>query len=179
VPEPLAYRNSHGAKKVGEATALQAASESSDVGGLKAHSDRQIKSSQHDLRDGCFFNSARRSSWRSQIDLRRPMLQNSKYSVWFRTSKGDGYGIVSLMDGEVSGGDDISSYIGTYTQEGDSFSAAIAVRRHTQGPASVFGVDNVDLTLSGKSTPTMASCTGTAKQAPSTTLQATLIRIAD
>jgi hypothetical protein len=108
-----------------------------------------------------------------------PMLQNSKYSVWFRTSKGDGYGIVSLMDGKVSGGDNISSYTGTYVQDGDKFAATVAVRRHTQGPASVFGVDNVDLTLSGKSTPTMASCIGTAKQAPSTTLQATLIRIAD
>ena len=107
------------------------------------------------------------------------MLQNSKYSVWFRTPQGEGYGIVSLMDGEVRGGDSISSYIGTYTQEGDNFSAAIAVRRHTQGPPSVFGIDNVDLTLSGKSTLTTASCTGTAKQAPSTTLQATLIRIAD
>jgi hypothetical protein len=107
------------------------------------------------------------------------MLQNSKYSVWFRTPQGDGYGVVSLMDGEVRGGDSISSYIGTYTQEGDNFSATIAVRRHTQGPPSVFGIDNVDLTVSGKSTPTMASCVGTAKQAPSTTLQATLIRIAD
>jgi hypothetical protein len=107
------------------------------------------------------------------------MLQNSKYSVWFRTPQGEGYGIVSLMDGKVSGGDSISSYTGTYVQDGDKFAATVAVRRHTQGPASVFGVDNVDLTLSGKSTPTMASCIGTAKQAPSTTLQATLIRIAD
>ena len=107
------------------------------------------------------------------------MLQNSKYSVWFRTPQGEGYGIVSLMDGEVRGGDSISSYIGTYTQEGDNFSATLAVRRHTQGPPSVFGIDNVDITLSGKSTLTTASCIGTAKQAPSTTLQATLIRIVD
>jgi hypothetical protein len=107
------------------------------------------------------------------------MLQNSKYSVWFRTPQGDGYGIVSLMDGKVSGGDNISSYAGTYVEDGDKFAATIAVRRHTQGPPSVFGIDNVDLTLSGKSTLTTASCFGTAKQAPSTTLQATLIRIAD
>ena len=101
------------------------------------------------------------------------MLQNSKYSVWFRTSQGEGYGIVSLMDGNMSGGDNISSYTGTYVQQGDKFTAAISVKRHTQGSPSVFGVDNVDITLSGKSTPTTASCFGTAKQAPGITLQAT------
>ena len=83
------------------------------------------------------------------------------------------------MDGDVRGSDTISCCTGTYVQDGDKFAATVAVRRHTQGPASVFGVDNVDLTLSGKSTPTMASCIGTADQVPSTTLQATLIRIAD
>src|SRR2546430_11781717 len=49
-------------------------------------------------------------------------------------------------------------------QDGDKFAATIAVRRHTQGPPSVFGIDNVDITLSGKSTPTTASCIGTANQ---------------
>jgi hypothetical protein len=107
------------------------------------------------------------------------MLQNAKYSVWFRTPQGEGYGIVSLMDGNVSGGDNISEYTGTYVQDGDKFAATIAVRRHTQGQPSVFGIDSVDITLTGKSTPTTASCFGTANQTPGTTLQATLIRIAD
>jgi hypothetical protein len=60
------------------------------------------------------------------------MLQNSKYSVWFRTPKGEGHGIISLMDGNLSGGDNISSYTGTYVQDGDEFTATIAVERHTQ-----------------------------------------------
>jgi hypothetical protein len=107
------------------------------------------------------------------------MLQNARYSVWFRTPKGEGYGIVSLMDGGVSGGDNISHYAGTYVKDGDKFTATIAVRRHTQGPPSVFGIDDVDITLSGKSTPTTASCFGTAAQAPDTIFQATLIRIVD
>jgi hypothetical protein len=107
------------------------------------------------------------------------MLQNSNYSVWFRTPQGEGYGIVSLMDGKVSGGDNISHYAGTYVEDGDKFTATIAVKRHTQGQPSVFGVDNVDITLSGKSTLTTASCIGTADQVPNITLQATLIRIAD
>ena len=46
---------------------------------------------------------------------------------------------------------------GTYVQDGDKFAATVAVRRHTQGPPSVFGIDNVDITLSGKSTLTTAS----------------------
>ena len=83
------------------------------------------------------------------------------------------------MDGDVSGGDNISHYTGTYVQDGDKFTATIAVKRHTQGPPSVFGVDNVDITLSGKSTPTTASCIGAAIQASGTSLQATLVRIVD
>jgi hypothetical protein len=70
------------------------------------------------------------------------MLQNAKYSVWFRTPQGEGYGIVSLMDGNVSGGDNVSTYTGAYVQDGDEFSATTAVRRHTQGQPSVFGIDN-------------------------------------
>ena len=42
------------------------------------------------------------------------MLQNAQYSVWFRTPAGEGHGIVSLMDGDVSGADNISYYTGTY-----------------------------------------------------------------
>jgi hypothetical protein len=37
------------------------------------------------------------------------------------------------MNGDVSGGDTISSYTGTYVQDGDRFTATIAVKRHTQG----------------------------------------------
>ena len=104
------------------------------------------------------------------------MLQNAGYSVWFRTPKGEGFGVVSLVDGDVSGGDDISHYTGTYVQDGDKFTATIEVRRHTQGQPSMFGIDDVDITLSGTSTQTMASCCGTAAQAPDMPFQATLIR---
>lgn len=41
---------------------------------------------------------------------------------------------------------------------------------------SVFGIDNVDITLTGKSTATMTSCTGTAKQAPDLTFEAIRIK---
>jgi hypothetical protein len=66
-----------------------------------------------------------------------------------------------------------------YFQNGDRFSAFVRTRRHPPGQPSVFGIDNLDLTLIGKSTPTTASCTGTAKQAPGLTFEATLVPMAD
>ena len=74
------------------------------------------------------------------------MLQNAQYSVWFRTPAGEGHGIVSLMNGEVSGGDNISSYTGTYIQQGDEFTATLSVKRHAQGSPSVFEMVNPTIT---------------------------------
>ena len=74
------------------------------------------------------------------------MLQNAQYSVWFRTPAGEGHGIISVMDGDVSGGDNISSYTGTYVQEGDRFAATLSVKRHTQGSPSVFEMVNPTIT---------------------------------
>jgi hypothetical protein len=107
------------------------------------------------------------------------MLRNGSYSAWFRTPKGEGTGVVVLNDGKMIGGDTVIAYTGSYVEEGDKFTASITTERHTQGQPSVFGVDEIDLTLTGKSTPTTASCTGTAKQAPGLTFEATLVRMAD
>jgi hypothetical protein len=107
------------------------------------------------------------------------MLRNGGYSAWFRTPKGEGTGIVVLNDGRLTGGDTVIGYDGSYTQDGDNFTATLTTRRHTQGQPSVFGIDDVDLTLSGKSTPTGASGSGTAKQAPDLRFEVTLIRIDD
>lgn len=115
------------------------------------------------------------------------MLKNGSYSAWFRTRqkegtgiiKGEGTGVIELIDGKVTGGDTVLAYNGSYVVDGDEFTAFIATERHTPGQPSVFGIDVIELTLIGKSTPTTASCTGTAKQAPGLTFEATLIRIAD
>ena len=107
------------------------------------------------------------------------MLRNGSYSAWFRTPQGEGTGIVVLGDGKLTGGDTMLAYAGTYFQNGNRFSASVRTRRHTPGQPSVFGIDNLDLTLIGKSTPTTASCTGTAKQAPGLPFEATLVPIAD
>ena len=116
------------------------------------------------------------------------MLRNGNYSAWFRTRQedgrcmmqGEGTGVIELNDGKVTGGDTMLAYTGSYVVDGDKFTAFIATERHTPGQPSVFGIgiDVINLTLTGKSTPTTASCTGTAKQAPGLTFEATLIRIA-
>ena len=107
------------------------------------------------------------------------MLRNGSYAVWFRTPLRAGTGIIVFNNGKISGGDTVLGYSGTYFQNGDKFTASVATRRHTPGQPSVFDIDNVDLSVSGTSTPTMASCTGIAKQAPGLTFEATLISIAD
>jgi T3SS negative regulator,GrlR len=107
------------------------------------------------------------------------LLQNGSYSVWFRTPRGEGTGVVVLNGGKMIGGDTVISYTGSYVEEGDAFTASIKTERHTQGQPSVFGIDEIDLTLTGKSSPTIATCTGTAEQAPGLTFEATLVRISD
>jgi T3SS negative regulator,GrlR len=107
------------------------------------------------------------------------MLENGKYSAWFRTPAGEGTGVIMLQDGIITGGDTVIAYTGSYKQAGDGFTADIATKRHTSGQSSVFGIDNVNLTLTGKSSGIMASCRGTSLQTPGMAFEATIIRIAD
>ena len=73
VPEPLAYRNNHGAKTAGSATTEQTAQEGQAIesaGAVGVLSRRHLKSSKHDLRDDRFCHSAHCSSWRSKMHVR-------------------------------------------------------------------------------------------------------------
>ena len=93
----------------------------------------------------------------------------------------EGMGIIELNNGKVTGRGIVLAFTGSYVTDGDKFTAFIATERHTPGYPSAFGIgiDNVNLTLTGKSTPTTASCTGTAKQAPGLAFEAVLVRMAD
>jgi hypothetical protein len=93
--------------------------------------------------------------------------------------QGEGTGVIELNDGKLTGGDGGLAYTGSYVVEGDKFTAFIATERHTRGQLSIFGIDDLNLTLTGKFTPTTASCTGIAKQAPGLTFEAVLVRMAD
>ena len=105
------------------------------------------------------------------------MLQDGEYAAWYKTPRGEGTGIVHLANGKISGGDCGLSYSGWYTVEEDRFTAVLTTRRHTAGQPSLFGIDEIELQLAGKSTGATASCTWTATQAPELPFQATLIRV--
>jgi hypothetical protein len=107
------------------------------------------------------------------------MLTDGFYSVKFETPAGSGGGVVVLAGGKLRGGDSVILYSGTYTQSGDDFSAKVATSRHLQGFPSVFGKDNVNIVLSGKSSGTSATCTGSAAEVPGVALQTILTRISD
>ena len=102
------------------------------------------------------------------------MLKDGRYAAWFRTSRGEGTGIVHLANGKISGGDSIFAYVGSYEVDNDRFTATLATRRQAAGPSTVFGIDEVEVKLTGTFKGTMASCSGTANQAPGVVLEATL-----
>jgi hypothetical protein len=107
------------------------------------------------------------------------MLPDGFYGARFKTPKGEGAGVVTLANGQLRGGDSALAYSGTFAQEGDDFTATLVTDRHAQGSPSVFGIDAVNISLTGKSTGASATCAGTAKQAPGLTFQAVLTRISD
>jgi hypothetical protein len=107
------------------------------------------------------------------------MLRNGKYSVWFKIPLGEGTGSLELGDGKVTGGDTVISYSGSYTEDGDLFTATISTWRHAPGQPSLFGIDNVDLTITGQSKAKWIACSGTANQAPGLTIEASLVRVPD
>jgi hypothetical protein len=107
------------------------------------------------------------------------LITEGKYSAWFRTPIGEGAGVVEFApDGKLSGGDPAFSYSGSWDAVGDRFRAALSARRVLSGPPGVFGMDELDLVVTGHSdSGTTASCTGFAKQAPGLMLDVTLIRM--
>ena len=56
------------------------------------------------------------------------MLKNGRYAVWFKTPRGEGTGMITLIDGRMSGRDSVLTYSGSYQVNGDDFTAAIATR---------------------------------------------------
>lgn len=103
------------------------------------------------------------------------MLKDGEYLAWFRTARGEGTGVVRLAEGRISGGDTVISYGGAYEVAGDRFTATLTTRRHAAGQASVFGIDEVELKLTGRSNGTIATCSGTVDEVPGLTFEATLI----
>ena len=95
------------------------------------------------------------------------------------TPQGEGTGIIRLANGKLTGEDSFFSYSGSYEQDGDRFHGTVQIARHSEGPSTIFGVDQVNLSVEGRSNGAMACCTGTAKQAPNLSFKATLILAQD
>jgi hypothetical protein len=109
------------------------------------------------------------------------MLRDGKYSVWMRTPLAEGMGVVVLApDGKLSGGDTIMAYTGRWRADGEYFQATVFATRHSPGPGAFGELDDLKVILNGRSKGGVtASCKGTAAQAPSLMLEATLVRMAD
>jgi hypothetical protein len=108
-------------------------------------------------------------------------MRNGLYKVAFRTPIGEGFGVVVLSDGKLSGGDSSMYYSGSYTQNGDDFRAEVSVATHTQvsGMRSVFGVPQGTIALTGKSEGDRGTMAGSSPQAPGIAFSAVLTRIGD
>lgn len=103
------------------------------------------------------------------------MLKDGTYSAWFKTPAGEGTGIVHLAAGKVVGSDTVLSYAGSYEIDGDRFTATIKTHRHAQGQPSVFGLDDLTISLKGSSNGTVARCDGFADEAPGLPFKVTLL----
>ena len=103
------------------------------------------------------------------------MHRDGRYAAWFRTPRGEGTGIVHLANGRISGGDAFFTYSGSYQVDDDRFTAALKTTRYAEGPPTLFGLDEVEVELAGRFKGRLASCSGTAKQAPGLPFEATLI----
>jgi hypothetical protein len=103
------------------------------------------------------------------------MLRDGKYAAWFRTPRGQGTGLVDLVEGRISGSDSFFTYSGSYQVDQQRFTAVLTVKRHAEGNPSVFGPDEVEVNLSGVCSGMVATCSGTAREAPDIKFEATLI----
>ena len=111
--------------------------------------------------------------------MERIYLLEGDYSVWFRTPGGTGTALVRLKGGRISGGDAFIDYEGRYRLDGKNFEAVINTKRHTDGPPTWFGIDEVLIRVSGKSTGRIAAGAATVDQCPGLPLDITLMWIED
>jgi hypothetical protein len=109
------------------------------------------------------------------------LITQGKYSVRFKTPVGEGAGVVELgPNGKLSGGDSTFAYVGDWEQVGERFKSTLSAKRIAPGPPGVFGMDEIDITVAGRSDGDASTpCTGFAKQAPGLKLEVTLIRMSD
>ena len=104
------------------------------------------------------------------------MLRDGTYAAWFKTSLYQGTGIAHVADGKIWGRDSIMTYSGSCDVDGDRFVAVVRTKRHSEGHATVFGVDDLTLRLEGTCVGDFGHYVATADEVPGMRLEGTLIR---
>lgn len=103
------------------------------------------------------------------------MFKDGTYSAWYKSPLGEGTGVAHFAGGKLRGRDSILFYDGTYETAGDNLKVVVRTRRHSPGQASIFGVDEFELTLEGTVLGKTVACSGTADVAPDVIVEVTLI----
>jgi hypothetical protein len=104
------------------------------------------------------------------------VLKDGTYAAWFKTPVSQGTGIVHVADGKIWGRDNVMTYDGSCTVDGDRFTAVVKTKRHTEREPTVFGDDSeLELELNGTCVGRIATYVGAAKQFPGVLLEGTLI----
>jgi hypothetical protein len=108
-------------------------------------------------------------------------MEEGLYKVTFQTPLGQGTGVVVLRGGQVSGGDSLMYYTGSYTLTDGQIDAQLLTDTHsnTPGMGSVLGVPKARLRLTGKFSGQSAQLSGSSPDAPGISFQALLDRLAD
>lgn len=88
------------------------------------------------------------------------------WTVHFNGVDGFGSGVVTLIGGQVFGGDSGFLYTGTYTDQANTLNARIHVQLYVPGASSVMGRDQFDLELAGTLNNNVITATGTIPGTP-------------
>lgn len=88
------------------------------------------------------------------------------WTIHFVGVNGFGTGVVTLINGNVLGGDQGYLYIGKYSELNDAFKAQVKVTKYATGVTNVMGLDTFDLEIHGlemlaAGAPTKLHITGT------------------
>lgn len=102
-------------------------------------------------------------------------MREGLYKIAFETEKASKTGVVFMQDGQVWGGDSGLAFFGSYTLTGKHLTATVHTSRHTEGVPSAFGLDVVQVEITGEAGDESAELQGRSPQAPDLSFRARLI----
>jgi hypothetical protein len=106
-----------------------------------------------------------------------PISLNGFYKARFSMPDGEsGGGVIMLTDGKLCGGNGDLMYLGSYTQNGDSFTADIVTKRLWLQTSGLIKED-VNIKIVGRGGFQNIMCTGSSPQLPGVELKAVLERV--